>query len=98
MMKIFTPFTVILLVLNTNALPYQSNNGTDRFVQDVDGIDSSNDRLGIESPIDGIGPERFMPIPRGMPITRNEEGKNLNFALGSRTLLCLKYANEQYDI
>ena len=87
MMKIFTPFTVILLVLSTNALPYQSNNGTGRFDQDFVGIDSSIDRIGIESPIDRIGPKRLMPIPRGMHITRDEEGKNRNFASGSKTLL-----------
>ena len=87
MMTIFTPFTVILLVLSTNALPYQSNNGTGRFDQDFVGIDSTIDRIGIESPIDRIGPKRFMPIPRGMHITRDEEGKNRNFAIGSKTLL-----------
>jgi len=76
MMKIFTPFTVILLVLSTNALPYQSNKGTGRFDQDFVGIDSSIDGIGIESPIDRIGPKGFMPIPIGMHITRDEEAKD----------------------
>ena len=95
MMKLFAPFTMILLVLNTNALPYQSNNGTGRFDPDVDGIDSSIDRRGIESLIDGIGPERFLTIPRGIPISRkgflvetaSEKGKNLKFSLGSKNQL-----------
>ena len=52
-MNIVTPFTVLLFVLNANALdsnasPYQANYGNGSLDQDVDRIDSSSDRLPEE--------------------------------------------------
>ena len=85
-MTILTPFTALLFLWNVNALPYQPNNGKGRFDQDVDGIDSLIDRLGIESPIEGIGRERSMPIPVGISMSRNDKGKNHKFALFSKIL------------
>jgi len=73
-MTILTPFTALLFLWNVNALPYQSNNGKGRFDQDVDGIDPLIDRLGIESPTEGIGRERSMPIPIGISMSRNNKG------------------------
>merc|ERR1711872_1030028 len=59
-MMVLTPFTILLFVLTTNVLPYQSNNGVGRFDQDVDGIDSLldqneliNERQGMVAPIGG---------------------------------------------
>ena len=78
-MNIVTPFTVLLFVLNTNALPYQSNNGIGRFDQDVDGIGSL---IGRKSPIERVARDRSMPIPAVIPIARTEYGKNLTLALG----------------
>ena len=85
-MKILTPFTVLLFILNTNALPYQPNNGIGRVDQDVDGIDFLIDQKDIEST---IAQERSMPIPSGIPSERyipviipsdTAEGKNLTSA------------------
>ena len=81
-MTILTPFTALLFLWNVNALPYQPNNGKGRF----DGNDSLIDRLGIESPIEGIGRERSMPIPVGISMSRNDKGKNHKFALFSEIL------------
>ena len=84
MMKIFTPLTVLLFLLNTNALPYQSNTGTSRFDQDVDVVDSLMDRKGIESPSEQIGRETSILVTGG---NRDEkldmtDGKNFMFVLG----------------
>ena len=74
-----TLFTVLLFVLNTNALPYQSTNGIGRFDQDVEVIDSLIHRKSL---VERVGRDRSMPMPGGIPISRTEVGKNLNFALG----------------
>jgi len=68
-MKILTPFSVLLFLLRVNVFLSLPNNGSGRF----DGIDSLIDRLGIYSPIEGIGRERSMPIVGGIPISRNDE-------------------------
>ena len=78
-MNIVTPFIVLLFVLNTNALPYQSTNGIDHFDEDVDGIGSLIDR---KSPIERVGLDISMPIPAVIPVSRTEYGKNLTFAQG----------------
>ena len=74
-MNIVTPFNVLLFVLNTNALPYQSSNGIGHFDQDVDGIDT-------KSPIERVGRDRAIQIHGVIPISRMEDGKNFRFALG----------------
>ena len=78
-MKIFTPFTVLLFVLNTNALPYQSDNGIVGFDQDVDEIDFPIDQNGIEITNERIGRERSIPIPSGTSSERRDNGKNFKF-------------------
>ena len=81
MMKIFTPLTMLLFLSDTNALPYQSNNGIIRSDQDVDEIDFLIDQQGIESTIERIERERSNPIPSGIPSERLDtaNGKNLKF-------------------
>ena len=71
-----TPISVLLFLVHANAVPYQPNNENGRFDPNVDGIDSLIDRMSIESPIEGIGREKSMPIPGGIPISRRDEGKN----------------------
>ena len=78
-MQIFTPLTVLLFVLNSNALLYQSNNETGRLDQDVDGIESLINQKSTESTIERIERERSMPIPCGIPSERLNNGKNLKF-------------------
>ena len=67
-----TPISVLLFLVHANAVPYQPNNENGRF----DGIDSLIDRISIESPIEGIGREKSMPISGGITISRRDEGKN----------------------
>ena len=78
-MQIFTPLTVLLFALNTNALLYQSKNETGRFDQDVDEMDSLIDKKSTESTVERIERERSMPVPSGIPSERVNNGKNLKF-------------------
>ena len=74
-MQIFTPLTVLLFALNTNALLYQSKNETGRF----DEMDSLIDKKSTESTVERIERERSMPVPSGIPSERVNNGKNLKF-------------------
>ena len=68
-MNMFAPFTVLLFVLYTNAIPGRSYNGNDRFDKDVDLIGDLLDQFGIKHPIERIASTR-------------KDGTNLTIALG----------------